>query len=83
MEQNPFFYQAKNRGAQHLFFSCTKYASFPRPFPGKNEYLSCRVFFFLTAPNHEGSEEQFREMAKKIAHQISTFSLEHSHFSDP
>ena len=77
----PIFLSSKEWRSSASFFSCTKYASFPRPFPGKNEYLSCT--FFLTAPNHEGSEEQFREMAKKIAHQISTFSLEHSHFSDP
>ena len=81
MEQNPFFYQAKNGGAQHLFFLAQNMRHFLGHFLEKTNI--CHVRFFLTAPNHEGSEEQFREMAKKIAHQISTFSLEHSHFSDP
>ena len=46
-QQNPFFFiKAKNRGPQHLFFFLAqKYASYPRPFPGKRKNICHQISF--------------------------------------
>ena len=45
----PIFLSSKEWRSSASFFSCTKYASFPRPFPGKTNICHVGFSFFNCA----------------------------------